>query len=172
MINQSPCVVVPFSRNGSPPHDVPLVFPDLCGRALDLTPTLKQTMAIAFAGFGIDIDGITTHSQLFTAGQHTLRNPHSFTPSLTFVRGEAARLNALGRLLSEIQYADTKDRVGMPARLRTEALRDIADGKPISPERYSRLIRLSRFDVITGTGGQVPPNGDTHHFQERNSNDC
>lgn len=151
MKTRSPCVVVPFARSDSPPPEALLVFPDLCGRALELTPTLKQAMAIAFADFGIDVDDIKTHSQLFAAGQHTMRNPLMFSPTMNFVRSEAARLNALGRLLSEIQYSDTKDRIGMPARLRTEALRDIADGKPISQKRYSRLIRLSRFDVITGS---------------------
>lgn len=125
------------------------MFPDLCGKRLQVTPALKQTMAIAFSGFGVNIEAIQTQSQLFQAGHHTLRNPPSFIPSVDFVRGEATRLNALARLLSDVQHSLTKDRNGMPARLRTEALRDIADGKPISPERYSRLLRLSRFDVIS-----------------------
>lgn len=167
MKNSPSCVVVPFKgHSGTSKEEALTVFPDLCGRVLDITPTVKQAMAIAFSGFGIDVDRITTHSQLFQAGQFTLRNPPMFTPSIAFVSSEAARLNALTRLLSEVQHSDIKDRTGMPARMRTEALRDIADGKPISPERYSRLIRLSRFDVINGTGHQVPVNSDTQCPQD------
>ncbi|MGE8063858.1 hypothetical protein [Pseudomonas sp. NPDC089569] len=149
-MKNSTCIVVPFpTQSGTAKEDASTVFPDLCGKGLEVTPALKQTMAIAFSGFGINVDAVKTHSQLFQAGHHSLRNPKLFIPSVDFVRSEATRLNALARLLSEVQHSLTKDRSGMPARLRTEALRDIADGKPISPERYSRLIRLSRFDVIS-----------------------
>ncbi|MHC5194835.1 hypothetical protein ACYSUW_13870 [Pseudomonas frederiksbergensis] len=152
-MKNSTCVVVPFPTQRDSSKDIAVtVFPDLCGKRLELTPMLKQTMAIAFSGFGINVEAIQTHSQLFQAGHHSLRNPPSFVPSLDFVRGEATRLSSLARLLSEVQHSLTKDRSGMPARLRTDALRDIADGKPISPERYSRLIRLSRFDVISNDG--------------------
>jgi hypothetical protein len=82
MKNRSPCVVVPFARSGNPQPDALLVFPDLCGRALELTPALKQAMAIAFADFGMDVDNIKTHSQLFAAGQYTMRNPLAFSPTM------------------------------------------------------------------------------------------
>ncbi|MGF6281820.1 hypothetical protein ABH908_000147 [Pseudomonas frederiksbergensis] len=155
-MKNSTCVVVPFpAQRGSSKEIAATVFPDLCGKRLEVTPALKQTMAIAFSGFGVNVEAIHTQSQLFQAAHHTLRNPPSFVASVDFVRGEATRLSALARLLSEVQHSLTKDRSGMPARLRTEALRDIADGKPISPERYSRLIRLSRFDVISNDGSAL-----------------
>ncbi|MDF9778943.1 hypothetical protein [Pseudomonas baetica] len=152
-MKNSTCVVVPFpTQSGTSQEEASAVFPDLCGKGLEVTPALKRTMAIAFSGFGVNVDAIKTHSQLFQAGHQTLRNPPHFVSSVEFVRSEATRLNALARLLSDVQHSLTKDRSGMPAQLRTEALRDIADGKPISPERYSRLIRLSRFDVISNVG--------------------
>ncbi len=173
-MKNSTCVVVQFpTQSGNSKEDASAVFPDLCGKALEMTPALKRTMATAFSGFEINVDAIKTHSQLFQAGHHTLRNPPLFIPSADFVRSEATRLNALARLLSEVQHSLTKDRSGMPARLRTEALRDIADGKPISPERYSRLIRLSRFDVLSNVGsassadtptrGHSKPSGNQAH---------
>jgi hypothetical protein len=167
MKNSPSCVVLPFRANsGTSKEEAPLVFPDLCGREFEVTPTVKQTMAIVFSGFGIDVDLIKTLSQLFQAGQYTISNPPMFTPSIAFVSNEIGRLNALTRLLGEVQHSYIKDRTGMPARMRTQAFRDIADGKPISPERYKLLMKLSRFDVITGTGHQMPANDDNQRPQD------